>query len=219
MTLRAKVVLVALLCGPALAGCGSDQGARPVSSTPPPASAPAITTTATTLPSRTATPPPATPSCAETSGWRTDARGPDTMSRDALYLVRAGRHACFDRVVFDINGPAEAGYVVSYVPVVAADPKGDPLPVPGGATLEIVIRAPALGTDDAGHQPGRVLAATGDTLVTTPGWPSLRAVRYAGSFEGQSTFAAGVRAKLPFRVITQAGPQDQVRRVVVDIAH
>ncbi|MEQ0558007.1 hypothetical protein ABJI51_02905 [Amycolatopsis sp. NEAU-NG30] len=50
-----------------------------------------------------------------------------------------------------------------------------------------------LGTDDAGHPPGR----------------------FAGSFEGLSTFAAGVRTKLPFRVFTG----DQVRRVVVDIAH
>jgi hypothetical protein len=141
------------------------------------------------------------------------------MSRDALYLVRAGRHACFDRVVFDVNGPAEAGYAVHYAAVATSDPKGDPLPVPGAAALEVVVRAPALGTDDSGHQPGRVLAATGDTLVATPGWPSLRAVRFAGSFEGLSTFAVGVRAKLPFRVFTQLGPQDQVRRVVVDIAH
>ncbi|MEU5264652.1 hypothetical protein [Amycolatopsis sp. NPDC021455] len=141
------------------------------------------------------------------------------MSQDALYLVRAGRHACFDRVVFDVNGPAAAGFVVRYVPVVTTDPKGDPLPVPGGAALQIVVRAPALGTDGSGHQPGRVLAAVGDTLVSTPGWPSLRAVRFAGSFEGLSTFAAGVRAKLPFRVFTLLGPQDQVRRVVVDIAH
>ncbi|MEV4050026.1 hypothetical protein AB0J55_02460 [Amycolatopsis sp. NPDC049688] len=44
-------------------------------------------------------------------------------------------------------------------------------------------------------------------------------MRFAGSSEGLGTFAAGVRAKLPFRVFTQLGPQDRVRRVVVDIAH
>ncbi|HWD04249.1 MAG TPA: hypothetical protein VG674_17565 [Amycolatopsis sp.] len=44
-------------------------------------------------------------------------------------------------------------------------------------------------------------------------------MRFAGSFEGLSTFAVGVRAMLPFRVFTQAGPRDQVRRVVVDLAH
>ena len=224
--MRAKVLLVGLVCGLSLAGCGSDRGAAPGQGSTPAATTPPNTATTatpapgtTTAPPRPTTPPPATPSCAATSGWSTDARGADTMSRDALYLVRSGRHACFDRVVFDVNGAAEAGYAVRYVPVVTSDPKGDPLPVPGGAALEVVVRAPALGTDDSGHAPGRVLAATGDTLVTTPGWPSLRAVRFAGSFEGQSTFAVGVRAKLPFRVFTQVDPQDAIRRVVVDIAH
>ncbi|WIY00395.1 hypothetical protein QRX60_41110 [Amycolatopsis mongoliensis] len=228
--MRAKATLTALVCGLVLAGCGSDQGAAPApgstsaATTPPSAATTTPAPATTTTPPRTttsppATPPPATPSCAATSRWSTEARSSATMSRDALYLVRAGRHDCFDRVVFDVNGPAEAGYVVRYVTVVTSDPKGDPLPVPGGAALEVVVRAPALGTDDSGHQPGRVLAATGDTLVTTPGWPALRAVRFAGSFEGQSTFAVGVRAKLPFRVFTQVDPRDAIRRVVVDIAH
>lgn len=227
MTPRGQVALVALVCGLAVAGCGSDRAAAPPASTSPPAavlpaptpattSAP-TTTAPTTTPASAAIPVP--PVCRETAGWRTDARDADSMSRDALYLVRAGRHACFDRVVFDVNGPAAVGFAVRYEPVVTTDPKGDPLPVPGGAALQIVVRAPALGTDDSGHQPGRVLAAVGDTLVSTPDWPSLRAVRFAGSFEGLSTFAAGVRAKLPSRVFTQLGPQDQVRRVVVDIAH
>lgn len=227
MTPRGRAVLVALACGLAVAGCGSDRAAAPPASTSPsvsvlpaPATTPATTPAApTTSAPPAATPPPAKPVCPETAGWRTDERAADPMSRDALYLVRAGRHACFDRVVFDVNGPAAAGFAVRYVPVVTTDPKGDPLPVPGGAALQIVVRAPALGTDSSGHQPGRVLAAVGDTLVSTPDWPSLRAVRFAGSFEGLSTFAAGVRAKLPFRVFTQLGSQDQVRRVVVDIAH
>ena len=219
--MRAKAMLAVLACGLILAGCGTDRGAAPAPSpvtvTPPSTATTAAPSESTTFPRPTTT--PATPSCAATAGWGTEPRGSDPMSRDALYLVRAGRHTCFDRVVFDVNGPAEAGYAVRYVEVVTSDPKGDPLPVPGAAALEVVVRAPALGTDGSGHQPGRMLAATGDTLVTTPGWPSLRAVRFAGSFEGQSTFAAGVRVKLPFRVFTQVGPQDAVRRVVVDIAH
>ncbi|MDX3189782.1 hypothetical protein PV458_15370 [Streptomyces sp. MN03-5084-2B] len=228
MTSRGRALLVAVACGLAVAGCGSDQATAPSASGSPSASvlpAPARTPATTPAPPTTSAAPampsaaPANPVCRETAGRRTDARAADPMSRDALYLVRAGRHACFDRVVFDVNGPAAAGFAVRYVPVVTTDPKGDPLPVPGGAALEIVVRAPALGSDASGHQPGRVLAAVGDTLVSTPGWPSLRAVRFAGSFEGLSTFAAGVRAQLPFRVFTQLGPQDQVRRVVVDIAH
>ena len=188
--MRGRAVLVAVACGLAVAGCGSDQGASPPASTPLSASVlPAPATTPPSVPGTITTPapPPAKPACQETSGWRTDARSSGTLSRDALYLVRAGRHACFDRVVFDINGPAAAGFAVRYTPVVTTDPKGDPLPVPGGATLQIIVRAPALGTDRSGHQPGRVPAAIGDTLVSTPAWPSLRAVRFAGSVEGLST--------------------------------
>lgn len=143
------------------------------------------------------------------------------MSPDALYLVRAGRHACFDRVVLDVNGPAGVGYLVRYVPVVTTDGSGAPVPVAGGAALEVVVRAPAQGFDNGGHQPGRTLAST-DYFYTPgqlAGWRSLRAVRFAGFFEGQCTLAVGVREKLPFRVFTTLDANSQIRRLVIDIAH
>jgi hypothetical protein len=144
------------------------------------------------------------------------------MSTDALYLVRVGRHDCYDRVVFDINGPADVGYVVHYVPAVTADGSGEPVPVDGGAALEVIVRAPAQGVDSGGHQPGRPLAATGEYFYTADqlaGWRSLRAVRFAGTFEGQSTVAVGVRDKLAFQVFTQLDTTGQIRRLVVDVAH
>ncbi|WP_409185757.1 hypothetical protein F9C11_16560 [Amycolatopsis sp. VS8301801F10] len=122
-------------------------------------------------------------------------------------------------MVFTVNGAGAAGFTVRYVPLVTADPSGKPLPVPGNAVLQGVIRAPAQGFDDSGHQPGRVLAQIGDYLAQPTGWASLRAVRFAGSFEGQCTFAIGVRDRVPFRVSSQEVPADQIRRVVVDIAH
>lgn len=153
-------------------------------------------------------------------GWGTGPKESAAGSLDALYGVRAGQHECFDRVVFDVNGSAEVGYSVRYVPVVRADGSGNPVPVPGGAALEVVVRAPAQGFDNTGHQPGKFLAQTGDYLYTADqlaGWPSLRAVRFAGSFEGQSTFAVGVAETLPFKVSTQL--DEATRHVVVDIAH
>jgi len=45
----------------------------------------------------------------------------------------------------------------------------------------------------------------------------LRQVAYAGSFEGQTTTAIGVRARLPFRVF--ATGDRGYRHIVVDIAH
>jgi hypothetical protein len=144
------------------------------------------------------------------------------MTPDALYLVRAGRHDCYDRVVLDINGPAEVGYLVHYVPVVTMDGSGAQVPVAGGAALEVIVRAPIQGYDSGGHQPGRVLAKPGDHFYAPAqlsGWRSLRAVRFAGSFEGQSTIGVGVREKLPFRVFTQLDANSGIRRLVVDVAH
>lgn len=49
-------------------------------------------------------------------------------------------------------------------------------------------------------------------------WGALRAVRSASSFEGQSSFAVGVRDKLPFTVTTSVDG-NQIAHVIVDIAH
>lgn len=43
-------------------------------------------------------------------------------------------------------------------------------------------------------------------------------VVFGGSFEGCTTFAVGVRARLPFRVVPLAGP-GAPSRIVVDVAH
>ena len=94
--------------------------------------------------------------------------------------------------------------------------------MPGNALLQVVIRAPEQGADGSGHQPGKVLAQSGDYLYSPAqltGWPTVRAVRFAGSFEGQCTFALGVRDRLPFRAFTVLDTVNQVRRIVVDIAH
>jgi hypothetical protein len=144
------------------------------------------------------------------------------MSTDELYRVRAGRHDCYDRLVLDVNGPAEVGFLVGYVPEVTTDGAGKPIPVDGDAALQVIVRAPAQGYGGGGHQPGRKLGEIGDYLCSPEqltGWSSLRAVRFAGSFEGQSTLAVGVREKLPFRAFTQLDETDQVRKLVVDIAH
>ena len=103
---------------------------------------------------------------------------------------------------------------------VTADASGQPLPVAGAAALQVVVRAPAQGYDDSGHQPGRFLAQTGDYFYPESqlaGWLSLRAVRFAGFFEGQCTIAVGVTEALPFRVSTQL--EGAVRHVVLDVAH
>jgi hypothetical protein len=156
-----------------------------------------------------------------TQAWGTGAKdGSSVLSPAPLYLVRVGQHPCYDRVVFDVNGPAPVGYTARYVPVVRADPSDKPVPVAGGAALEVVVRAPILGTDSQGHQPGSRVPAVGEDLVAASrmaGWTSLRQVSNAGSFEGQTTTAIGVRARLPFRVFVTG--DNGYRHIVVDIAH
>jgi hypothetical protein len=159
-------------------------------------------------------------SCAAERRWGTEARARSTaMTAASLYRVRAGRHGCYDRVVFDLNGPEPVGYTARYVPVVTADGSGAPVPVTGGAVLEIVVRAPVHGADNQGHQPGVSPPAIGEDLVAPArlaGWASLTQVAFAGSFEGQTTVAVGVRERRPFRVWTSG--ERHYRHVVLDIA-
>lgn len=163
---------------------------------------------------------PSTP-CLSEQRWGTGPRaGSTAMSPSALYLTRVGRHACYDRVVFDINGPQAVGLAARYVPVVLVDPTGTPVPVAGRAVLQVTVRAPILGVDSQGHQPWRKAPTVGQSLVSASdisGWRSLRAVTFAGSFEGQTNVAVGVREKLPFRVLMTS--ERGYRHVVLDIAH
>jgi hypothetical protein len=159
--------------------------------------------------------------CAEEQGWGIGPQdGGTAMTPAPIYLARAGQHECYDRVVFDINGPAVVGYTAKYVPVVRADASGAPVPVEGRAALQISVRGPIYGTDSQGHQPWRPPPAVGQNVIapaTVAGWASLTEVRFAGSFEGQTTFAVGVIDQRPFRVSTTS--EQYYRHVVVDIAH
>jgi hypothetical protein len=226
-------VAVAMAAALVLAGCGGGSTSSPGSTSSTPGLAPSTTSGATTMSGATSAASGTTPtstssasaagSCTETQAWNTaDVSTAPQMTESALYLVEVGQHDCYDRVVFDVNGPAEVGIDVKYVPLVLADASGQPLPVAGSAVLQVVIRAPALGSDNSGHAPGKVLAQTGDYLHTEAelaNWNSLRAVRFAGSFEGLCTFAVGVRDRLPFRAFTLLNTTNQMRQVVVDVAH
>lgn len=127
--------------------------------------------------------------------------------------VRAGRHECFDRLVFDISGPV-TGYHVGYVERVVMDGSGALVPLRGGAALNIILNAPA--HDDA-YSPTYQPADRAE-LADVRDYRTFRQVSWAGSFEGQTTVGLGVRARLPFQVHTLAGPGSG-SRIVIDIAH
>ncbi|KQY39231.1 hypothetical protein ASD42_13345 [Nocardia sp. Root136] len=142
--------------------------------------------------------------------WSSQDQSTSNYSGATVADVRAGRHECFDRLVIDLSGPT-AGYRVGYVGTVTQDGSGAAVPLRGGAFLQIAVMAPAY--DNAGNSTYNPPSRT--ELVGVNGYPTFRQAAFAGSFEGQSTFGLGVRARLPFRVSTLDGPA----RVVVDVAH
>jgi hypothetical protein len=216
------VAVAAALAATACAGAAPAAASRSEATTPSatgrgptPAANPASGVSVTPRPASTVGP------CAAELRWGTGPRaGSTAMTPSALYLVRAGQHGCYDRVVFDISGPQAVGYTARYVPVVTADGSGAPVPVRGRAALELVVRAPIQGTDNQGHQPWVRPPAVGQDMVGRAklvGWASLTQVAFAGSFEGQTTIAVGVRERCPFRVWISSGRH--YRHVVLDLAH
>jgi hypothetical protein len=142
--------------------------------------------------------------------WGSLPKAATSMTGGELVNVRAGRHACFDRLVLDVKG-GRPGYFVEYVDQVRTDGAGFVVPLRGGAKLQIVS-APAY------DEHGLTYRIDGSELVNVKGFRTFRQVAGAGTFEGQSTIGLGVRARLPFRVFTLAGPGDQ-SRLVIDVAH
>jgi hypothetical protein len=162
------------------------------------------------VPATGATADDAEVTCANTWGSLAKAARPLTSPDTHVVNVRAGRHECFDRLVID-HDAAAPGYHVQYVRRYRHIASGEIIPTPGGARLEIIVRAPAI--DDQGHAtydgiPGQALPR-----INLAGFQTFRSTRYGGTFEGQTSFGLGVRARLPFRVMKLGN------RLVIDVAH
>lgn len=141
--------------------------------------------------------------------WGSLAKSAGGMSAGTLVNIRAGRHACFDRLVLDIDEQL-TGWSVRYVDVLRQDGSGNVVPVSGGARLEVVARVPVIPTDSFFHPDG--------TLINTSTFRTFRHVAWVSSFEGISTVGLGVRARLPFRAFVLQGPGDG-SRLVIDVGH
>lgn len=153
--------------------------------------------------------------------WGSLPKSTPQMTGAPVTGVRAGHHDCYDRLVVDLAGHPPAGYDVRYIdPPYRADGSGDALFVAGGAVLQVVVRAPAYDAD------GRTTVSWGipGAVIIRPdqfdarGFTTFEDLVWGGSFEGQSSFGLGVRARLPFRVFQLNGPGDGTR-LVVDVGH
>ncbi|MDH6460825.1 hypothetical protein M2302_000986 [Micromonospora sp. A200] len=167
------------------------------------------TTTGTQVAPRAVT---GAPYCGITWGSLEKTTGP--LSSAPLTQVRTGRHDCYDRVVFEFAGPV-SGYSVAYGETWT---EGEGLALSpytaGDALLRVSLRAPAYDDRHVATVPYRV----GEHAANVLRYSTLRDVVFAGSFEGYTTFAVGVRARLPFRVFVLAGPGTH-SRIVLDVAH
>lgn len=138
---------------------------------------------------------------------------PFGLSEAPITNVRAGRHACFDRLVIDVSGPV-GGYDVRYIPQIAEDAEGLFVPLRGGAFLGVHVGNPG---HDSNHQP-TYRPPNPTEAVDVSGYQTFRHVQWGGTFEGESDLAVGVRARLPFRVSRwQSSPTSGV--LVLDVAH
>lgn len=154
----------------------------------------------------------AAPYCGIT--WGSLAKASGSLTGASVTNVRAGRHACFDRMVIDLQGHAN-GFSVQYVDSVSSPGSGFPVPLRGGADLHVVVLAPAYdqNTGLSTYNP-----ANRNELVNTAGFATFRQVAMAGSYEGYTHIGVGVRARLPFRVFFLNGPGNTTR-IVLDVAH
>ncbi len=134
----------------------------------------------------------------------------EVRSGDTAHLVevRLAGHDGFDRLVLEFADRVP-GYTVGYRPPPAqADGSGAEIPLPG-ANASYMSRSPP--------QPvGMTTRETyfGSTTVTG-GTASVTEVKAAGDFEAVLNWVAGLRAKVPFRVLVLDGPP----RLVIDFQH
>jgi hypothetical protein len=134
--------------------------------------------------------------------WGSLPKNDSTMGTGEVDNLRAGRHACFDRFVVEIDGPV-AGFNVSYVDQITQDGSGFVVPTQGaGKRLQVIVRHPSFSPKP---------------LPNVAGFTTFRQIVDAGSFEGQTTYGIGLRnGPLPMRAFTLDGAHG---RLVVDVAH
>jgi hypothetical protein len=179
------------------AGCATtNTGSKPTTT---PTATPVITSTSDVVPTPTPVTADDQPKTADSS-----------LPIGTITNIKVGKHEGFDRLVVELSAPG-AGYYVRYVDEVHTDGKGDLVPLKGSAKLSIIIRAPNYdGNYNLTYQvkPGESLPN-----VDITGFNTFQDVKWAGSFEGQSTIGLGVKARAPFNVFKLTNPG----RIVVDV--
>jgi hypothetical protein len=131
------------------------------------------------------------------------------MAAGDVYDVRPVPALCHDTVFFDINTTEDLGFFAYYTDTGDGiqDGSGNQIEVEGPAAIQIAIYAPVANYD----------LFVGYGFNPNPDWAALREVKFAGSFEGVTSFVIGVDRKTPFAVEREhANGRTQI---VLRIAH
>lgn len=123
-----------------------------------------------------------------------------------LRSVRTGRHAGYDRIVFEFEEHLPE-YTIRYLQDPTACGSGHRVDAGGAASLEIDLR-PAAAHDDQ----GRPTVADRDR---SPGLPVLQAAQITCDFEGIVAWVLGLEYRAGVRVLELGSPA----RLVVDLRH
>ena len=215
MRCRAEPFAVLVMGMLVLTGCSDETAPRP---TPAPTAAPTSTGGATTAGPSTspASPTPAPTGSAPASplaGFSLDEKASPTFPRlggdlGSTGVVRVGRHAGFDRVVWQFAGPGRPTYRVHYVDTPTSEGSGDTVQLGGDAYLEVVVTTVSVPDEGTARPPDPSPAALAGTVVA-------EADAIFGGFEGYGQSFVGVRGReRPFRVTVLGDPT----RLVVDVA-
>lgn len=127
--------------------------------------------------------------------------------------LRIGRQDGFDRVVWEFAGDGEPGWLARYEDAPSREGSGDPVDLPGDATLLVLIEgvtiAEFLPTPDPEITPyaGNGSESAADTQHVTE-------VLAGAWFEGYQDGFVGVDSERPFRVYHLADPP----RVVLEVS-
>jgi hypothetical protein len=198
-----RLVAACLLAAVAATGCSSGSGDSSATAT-----SAASTTTAG---GPTDTSGPATTTASE--GWTTATKAgtnnpkvPEDMPM--LVAIRTGSHDGYDRVVLEFGNDLPS-WRVGYVDEVTSE-SGATVPLEGAASLFVQVD-PAWAHDQS--TPPYEATYTGPRSLT-PGYPTLRQVRWVDEFEGHLTFGLGLARRVGFRVVELRGPS----RLAIDVA-
>ena len=128
-----------------------------------------------------------------------------------LVAVRVARQQGADRIVFEFSERVP-GYKVGYSPKPVVGTSGKEVPLAGPVAL-VVRMEQASGVDLAGGG-GFKQMYQGPNRVGAAGTQQVLEVAQVEDFEGALTWAAGVKATAPFRVLTLESPP----RLVIDVS-